>query len=231
MDFYSNSSSSDSVDYDTDIFNAITYNDIGLIDQYINEDLINLNHRDGGNSGGHTFLTRAVFLLRLEVVDLLLNWGADPNFPEAINGNTPLDIAYTVIPSFRPETQENLHLRDQIVQLLVNNGGQRTQQDLSSLSSEPSDPDYKLMNNQAATIIQNMVRERQDKQRSGIIRKKVGRRSADPSPMERSRMYYEHLNSLDPFDPYRQYAHIPFFSTSKIKSPRKRRVKGKGKRK
>ena len=54
------------------------------------------------------------------------------------------------------------------------------------------------MNNQAATIIQNMVRERQDKQRSGILEKNVGRRSADPSPMERSRMYYEHLNRLDP---------------------------------
>lgn len=216
MDFYSNSSSSDSVDYDTDTFNAITYNDIDLIDQYINEDLINLNHRDGGNSGGHTFLTRAVFLLRLEVVDLLLNWGADPNFPEAINGNTPLDVAYSVIPSFRPETPDNVHLRDQIVQLLVNNGGQRKQQDLSSLSSEPSDPDYKLMNHQAASIIQNMIRERQDKQMSGILRKNTGRRSAHPNPTERSRMYYEHMKRLDPFDPYRQYAHIPFFNKPKI---------------
>ena len=89
MDFYSNSSS-DSVDYDTDIFNAITYNDIDLIDQYINEDLINLNHRDGGNSGGHTFLTRAVFLLRLEVVDLLLNWGADLIFQKPLMVIHPL---------------------------------------------------------------------------------------------------------------------------------------------
>lgn len=215
MDFYNNSSSSESVDYDTDTFNAITFNDVDLIDNYINEDLINLNYRDGGNYGGHTFLTRAVFLLRLEVVDLLLNWGANPNFPEAINGNTPLDIAYSIIPSFRPETQENVHLRDQIVQLLVNNGGQRKPQDLSSLSSEPSDPDYKLMNNQAATIIQNMIRERQNKQKYGILRKNVGRRSGVPSPTERSRMYYEHINTLDPFDSYRQYAHIPFFSNPK----------------
>ena len=152
--------------------------------------------------------------------------GCRPNFPEAINGNTPLDVAYSVIPLFRPETQENVHLRDQIVQLLVNNGGQRKQNDLSSLSSEPSDPDYKLMNHQAATIIQNMIRERQDKQRSGILRKNLGRRSADPSPTERSRMYYEHIKELDPFDPYRQYAHIPFFS----KPYSKRRIKGKNKK-
>ena len=69
------------------------------------------------------------------------------NFPEAINGNTPLDIAFSVIPSLRPETEENLRLRHHIVQLLVNSGGRHKPQDVSSLSSGPSDPDYELMDN------------------------------------------------------------------------------------
>lgn len=227
MDFNSNSSSSDTVDYDTEIFEAITFNNVELIDLFIDNNLVNLNHRSP-LFDGHTFLTKAVSLLRLEIVDLLLNWGANPNFPEAINGNTPLDIAFSVIPSLRPETEENLRLRHHIVQLLVNSGGRHKPQDVSSLSSGPSDPDYELMDNQAATVIQNMIRQRQNKQKTGSLRKNVGRRSADPNSNERSRMYHEHIKTLDPFDPYRQYAHIPFFSKPKVKKTTRKKKKKMG---
>ena len=43
MDFNSNSSSSDAVDYDTEFFEAITFNNVELIDLYIDNNLVNLN--------------------------------------------------------------------------------------------------------------------------------------------------------------------------------------------
>lgn len=133
-----------------EMFDAIRENDFMKIDQYISLDIIDPNFL---SVTGHTLLTFAVSLLKVETVDILLGWGADPN--KKSFGNTALDLADSIFLYMEPIGDE-LQRRNEIVALLEQNGGLRSIKDDSSLDSMPSDPDYDLMKQQAATHIQRI---------------------------------------------------------------------------
>ena len=215
------------VDFVRDAFNAINENDTDLIDLYISQDLIDLNQRD---LSGHTLLTYSVSLLRYEIVDILLKWMADPNIP--FNGKTPLDIAEEVF-LFHPLTQENLFYKENIVNALILAGGFYLKNQNSSLSdfSDPSEPDYELMNEQMATNIQRIVRGRQARQNLGLINQNIGVRGPNPTFNENMRRYLSDINRFPMEDTIHGYAHDiylnPYKKKIEQKDPRRKQSKKK----
>ena len=153
-----------------EMFDAIRENDFMKIDQYISLDIIDPNYQ---SVTGHTLLTFAVSILQVETVDILLGWGADPN--KESFGNTALDLADSIF-LYREPIGDELQRKNEIVALLEQNGGLRNFSNDSSLDSMPSDPDYDLMKQQAATHIQRIYLAKKKLQKLKNVDRNIGKR-------------------------------------------------------
>ena len=81
--------------------------------------------------------------------------------------------------------------------------------------SEPSDPDYKLMKQQAAQKIQKSIRNRQKKQSRGYIQWNIGLEAPNPTREESFRRFTVAERMTDVNDPQKGYLHDVFFPPKK----------------
>ena len=146
---------------------------------------------------GYTPLFGAVFGGHIDTVRLLLQHGANEYIRDSL-GYTALDQAYD-------EGRYN------IAELIKNNV-------ISSPNSIPSDPDYELMKNQAATQIQRRMRGRQLRQNRNYTRRNTGLQSFNPNRRERFRRFTDHNRMLDENDPLSGYLHDVYFPPKKSSS-------------
>lgn len=227
-----------------DIFEAIL-ND----DEYYGETVINYLIENGSVDLNtiyppydyNNFLMAAVLKLRVSIVEILLNFGINPNILSR-EGLTPLDYAF-IGSNLREFTQEEIQKQQEIIQMITDEGGLRADQlpqrnivqtlprwehvnvnyDLqdrlsnqththSSGISSISEPDYELLKNQAATIIQKIIRGRQERQNQHLLQRVYGYESPNPTQRERMRRFTDHtraLQSLD--DPLSGYLYDIYF--------------------
>lgn len=200
-----------------EMFDAIRENDFMKIDQYISLDIIDPNYQ---SVTGHTLLTFAVSILQVETVDILLGWGADPN--KESFGNTALDLADSIF-LYREPIGDELQRKNEIVALLEQNGGLRNFSNDSSLDSMPSDPDYDLMKQQAATHIQRIYLAKKKLQKLKNVDRNIGKREPTTNVQEQIRRYMEVMGQFHIEDPIRGYGHELI-----MKSNKKQTKKGGG---
>ena len=211
-----------------EMFDAIRENDFMKIDQYISLDIIDPNYQ---SVTGHTLLTFAVSILQVETVDILLGWGADPN--KESFGNTALDLADSIF-LYREPIGDELQRKNEIVALLEQNGGLRNFSNDSSLDSMPSDPDYDLMKQQAATHIQRIYLAKKKLQKLKNVDRNIGKREPTTNVQEQIRRYMEVMGQFHIEDPIRGYGHELFIKPNKKKTKKgggwRRKTKKKSRR-
>lgn len=208
-----------------EMFDAIRENDFMKIDQYISLDIIDPNYQ---SVTGHTLLTFAVSILQVETVDILLGWGADPN--KASFGNTALDLADSIF-LYREPIGDELQRKNEIVALLEQNGGLRSIKDDSSIDSMPSNPDYDLMKQQAATHIQRIYLAKKKLQKLKNVGRNIGKREPTTNVQEQIRRYMEVMGQFHIEDPIRGYGHELFMKSNKKGGGWRRKTKKKSRRK
>ena len=179
--------------------------------------------------GQHSFLLGSVYFLSIVGVHFLLENGIDPNIPDR-NGFTPLDWNVDFLPNLRVYSDDELRRSNIIRDMLRDYGGYTSSEirmDLnrnidsgldSSPNSIPSDPDYELMRNQAATQIQKRMRGRQLRQNRNYTRRNTGLQSMNPTRRERFRRFTDHNRMLDENDPLSGYLHDVYFPPKKSSS-------------
>jgi len=180
----------------------------------------------------NSFLLVYVYHLNVENVHFLLENGIDPNSVDR-NGLTPLNYIYT-LPTMRIYSDDEVR-RSNIIRDMLRDSGGYTSRELErfrpkSIDSVPSDPDYELMRNQAATQIQRKMRGRQLRQNRNLTRRNRGRESMYPTMRERHRRFTDHNRMLDDDDLLSGYLHDVYFppeASSKVSS----KSSSKGKRK
>lgn len=211
-----------------EMFDAIRENDFMKIDQYISLDIIDPNYQ---SVTGHTLLTFAVSILQVETVDILLGWGADPN--KASFGNTALDLADSIF-LYREPIGDELQRKNEIVALLEQNGGLRSIKEDSSIDSIPSNPDYDLMKQQAATHIQRIYLAKKKLQKLKNVGRNIGKREPTTNVQEQIRRYMEVMGQFHIEDPIRGYGHELFIKPNKKKTKKgggwRRKTKKKSRR-
>jgi len=207
-----------------EMFDAVRENDFMKIDQYISLDIIDPNYQ---SVTGHTLLTFAVSILQVEIVDILLGWGADPN--KESFGNTALDLADSIF-LYREPIGEQLQRKNEIVVLLEQNGGLRTISNDSSVDSIPSNPDYDLMKQQMATQIQRMYRGRTTRQKLKNVGRNIGKREPATNVQEMIRRYMEVMGQFHIEDPIHGYGHNLFIKSNKKGGGWRRKTKKKSRR-
>lgn len=208
-----------------EMFDAVRENDFMKIDQYISLDIIDPNFL---SVTGHTLLTFAVSLLQVETVDILLEWGADPN--KESFGNTALDIVDSIF-LYREPIGDELQRKNEIVVLLEQNGGLRTISNDSSVDSIPSNPDYDLMKQQMATQIQRMYRGRTTRQKLKNVGRNSGKREPTTNVQEVIRRYMEVMGQFHIEDPIHGYGHELIMKSNKKGGGWRRKTKKKSRRK
>ena len=180
--------------------------------------------------GQHSFLLGSVYFLSIVGVHFLLENGIDPNSVDR-NGLTPLDYV-NFLPNLRVYSDDELRRLNIIRDMLRDFGGYTSSEirmglnrNIDSGSSDPnslpSDPDYELMRNQAATQIQKRTRGRQLRQNRNYTRRNTGLQSMNPTRRERFRRFTDHNRMLDENDPLSGYLHDVYFpkkSSSKLSS-------------
>jgi len=174
-------------------------------------------------------------------VRFLLENGIDPNITD-INNLTPLDYVYR-LPGMNVLTDNQLR-RLNTIRIMLRDYGGYTSRELqtmsnilprensnqnSSIDSIPSEPDYELMRNQAATQIQRRIRGRQTRQNRNLTRRNNGYQSLNPTRRERLRRFTDHNRILQEDDPLSGYLHDVYFppklsSKTKPSSKSKRKV-------
>jgi len=192
----------------------------------------------------NSFIISPLTNYNITTVRFLLENGIDPNITD-INNLTPLDYVYR-LPSINILTDDELRRLNTIRFMLRDYGGYtsgelRTRSNIlsrqnsnqnSSPNSIPSDPDYELMRNQAATQIQRRIRGRQTRQNRNYTHRNIGLHSLNPTMRERLRRFTDHNRMLQQDDPLSGYLHDVYFppklsskSSSKTKSPSKSKRK------
>jgi len=231
----------DGIEYPTIViegFNALYSRDYDRFEELLNNGL------DINSYGPYenTFILSQIVDLDIRTVEFLLQNGINSNIP-ARHGLTPLDYIYVrrnmSIYSDDEERRSTIiedMLRDYggytqreilrtLVRLpngrLVRRAGEIVSDESNSQDSIPSDPDYELMRNQAATQIQKRMRGRQTRQNRNYTRRNTGIESMNPTRRERFRRFTDHNRILDENDPLSGYLHDVYFPSSKISSKRK----------
>ena len=175
----------------------------------------------------NTFLLPFVTNFNITSVRFLLENGIDPNLSD-IQNLTPLDYVYR-IPNISVLTDDQLQRLNTIRIILRDFSGYTSSEirmglninidsDSSHPNSIPSDPDYELMRNQAATQIQKRMRGRQLRQNRNYTRRNTGLQSFNPNRRERFRRFTDHNRMLDENDPLSGYLHDVYFPPKKSSS-------------
>ena len=214
-------------------FNALRDRDYDRFEDLYNNGL-DINARGPYNN---TFLLPQMHALDVMNTYILLHMGIDPNATD-VNGSTPLDYVY-LLPTLRVYSDDELQRSRNIENMLRDFGGYRSRElrmrrnsDSSDPNSIPSDPDYELMRNQAATEIQRRMRGRQQRQTRNLTRRNIGMQSLNPTRRERFRRFTEHNRMLDKNDQLSGYLHDVYFpSKVKGKSSSKSKVAKRTKKK
>ena len=183
-----------------------------------------------------SYLFGQVFYLHVDCVRFLLENGINPNTSD-INNLTPLDYVYR-LPNMSVLTDDEQR-RLNTIRIMLRDYGGHTSRELQTMSnilprensnqnsspnSIPSEPDYELMRNQAATQIQRRIRGRQLRQMRNLTRRNTGYQSLNPTRRERLRRFTDHNRMLQHNDPLSGYLHDIYFPpkiSSKSKSKRK----------
>ena len=191
----------------------------------------------------NSFIITPVSNYNVTIVRFLLENGIDPNITD-INNLTPLDYVYR-LPSMNILTDDELRRLNTIRFMLRDYGGYTSEElrtrsnnisrqisnqnsTISTIDSIPSEPDYELMRNQAATQIQRRIRGRQLRQNRNLTRRNTGYQSLNPTRRERLRRFTDHNRILQGDDPLSGYLHDVYFPpklSSKTKSPSKSKRK------
>jgi len=218
-----------------DGFNALSRRDYNRFEELLENGL------DINSIGPYynSFILTPLTNYNITSVRFLLENGINPNISD-INDLTPLDYVYR-LPSINILTDDELRRLNTIRFMLRDYGG-HTSRELqtmnilprensnqnSSIDSIPSDPDYELMRNQAATQIQRRIRGRQTRQMRNLTRRNIGLHSSNPTRRERLRRFTDHNRMLQENDPLSGYLHDIYFPpklSSKTKSPSKSKRK------
>lgn len=188
----------------------------------------------------NSFILPSLTNYNITSVRFLLENGINPNLTD-INNLTPLDYVYR-LPNMNILTDDELRRLNTIRFMLRDYGGYTSNElqarsnilvrensnQNSSPNSIPSDPDYELMRNQAATQIQRRIRGRQTRQNRNLTRRNTGYHSTNPTMRERFRRFTDHNRMLQGDDPLSGYLHDVYFPpklSSKSKSPTKSKRK------
>ena len=182
---------------------------------------------------GHSFLMTSILNINKEVFDFLINFGIDVNLVSS-NRLTSLDFALN-LRDVMDYNERQIRILDEMVEILKEEGALTSEemnigiimQNSNSLS-EPSDPDYELMKQQAAQTIQKSIRNRQRKQKRGWIQKNVGYEGPNPTERESLRRFAltERMTDID--DPQKGYLYDIFFPPKKSnKNKYSKKKKGK----
>lgn len=165
---------------------------------------------------GHSFLMTSILNLNKDVFDFLIEIGIDVNLVSS-NRLTSLDFALN-LRDVIDYNQRQISILDDMVEVLREEGGLTAEEMNISSSihntnslSEPSDPDYELMKQQAAQTIQKSIRNRQKKQRRGWIQRNVGLEAPKPTRKEALRRFTVAERMTDVNDPQKGYLHDVYF--------------------
>lgn len=209
-----------------------------IIDGVLNEDanmtfFYELSNSDININGinpvsGHSFLMTSILNLNKDIFDFLIEIGINVNLVSS-NRLTSLDFALN-LRDVMDYNQRQIMLLDYMVEVLKEEGALTAEEmnvgriihETNSLS-EPSDPDYELMKQQAAQTIQKSIRKRQKKQRKGWIQRNVGLEGPNPTNKEALRRYTlaERMTDID--DPQKGYLHDVYFPPKRKYSKKKER--------
>ena len=177
-------------------FNALSRRDYERFEELL-ENGLDINSRGPYNN---SFIFSPLMNTNITTVRFLLENGIYPNILD-INDLTPLDYVYR-LPNIRILTDDELRRLNTIRIMLRNYGGYTSEElqtmsnnisrqisnqnsTISTIDSIPSDPDYELMRNQAATQIQRRIRGRQLRQMRNLTRRNTGYQSLNPTRRER----------------------------------------------
>jgi len=171
---------------------------------------------------GHSFLMTSILNFNKDIFDFLIEIGIDVNLVSS-NRLTSLDLALN-LRDVMDYNESQIFLLDYMVEVLREEGALTAEEmniiriihETSSLS-EPSDPDYELMKQQAAQTIQKGIRNRQKKQKKGWIEKNVGMESPNPTQREALRRFTVAERMTDVNDPQKGYLHDIFLKKKKNK--------------
>lgn len=229
----------DGIEYPTIViegFNALFNRDYERFEELL-ENGLDINSR---GPYYNSFILTPVSNYNVTSVIFLLENGIDPNIPD-INNLTPLDYVYS-LPNINILTDDELR-RLNTIRIMLRDYGGYTRSELQTMSnilsrensnqnsspnSIPSDPDYELMRNQAATQIQRRIRGRQLRQNRNLTRRNTGYQSLNPTRRERLRRFTDHNRMLQDDDPLSGYLYDVYFPpkiSSKTKSPSKSKRK------
>jgi hypothetical protein len=169
---------------------------------------------------GHSFLMTSILNFNKDIFDFLIEIGIDVNLVSS-NRLTSLDLALN-LRDVMDYNESQIFLLDYMVEVLREEGALTAEEmniiriihETSSLS-EPSDPDYELMKQQAAQTIQKGIRNRQKKQKKGWIEKNVGMESPNPTQREALRRFTVAERMTDVNDPQKGYLHDIFLKKKK----------------
>lgn len=232
----------DGIEYPTIViegFNALHNRDYERFEELL-ENGLDINSR---GPYYNSFILSPLTNYNITTVRFLLVNEIDPNITD-INNLTPLDYVYR-LPSINILTDDELRRLNTIRIMLRDYGGytsgelqtmsnilprQISNQNstISTIDSIPSDPNYELMRNQAATQIQRRIRGRQTRQNRNYTRRNTGLHSLNPTMRERLRRFTDHNRMLQQDDPLSGYLHDVYFPpklSSKTKSPSKSKRK------
>lgn len=220
-------------------FNALSRRDYERFEELL-ENGLDINSR---GPYYNSFILPPLTNYNIRSVRFLLENGINPNIPD-INNLTPLDYVYrlptmNILNILTDDELRRLNtigdmLRDyggytsRELQTMSNNISRQISNQNSSPNSIPSDPDYELMRNQAATQIQRRIRGRQTRQNRNLTRRNTGYHSTNPTMRERFRRFTDHNRMLQGDDPLSGYLHDVYFPpklSSKSKSPTKSKRK------
>ena len=180
---------------------------------------------------GHSFLMTSILNLNKDVFDFLIEIGIDVNLVSS-NRLTSLDFSLN-LRDVMDYNQRQISILDDMVEVLREEGALTAEEINISSSihntnslSEPSDPDYELMKQQAVQTIQKSIRNRQKKQRRGWIQRNVGLEAPNPKRKEALRRFTVAERMTDVNDPQKGYLHDIYFPKKKY-SKKKRKVNNK----
>lgn len=165
---------------------------------------------------GHSFLMTSILNLNKDIFDFLIELGIDVNLVSS-NRLTSLDLALN-LRDVMDYNEDQIILLDYMVEVLKEEGALTVEEmnitriiHKTNSLSEPSDPDYELMKQQAAQRIQKSIRNRQKKQKKGWIKKNVGFEASNPTEREALRRFALTERMTDVNDPLKGYLHDIYF--------------------